>query len=211
MPARTAAIIRRTTGEKRTGRSARVVNSILRSTCEELNDVGYAALRVEDVAERAGVNKTTIYRRWPTKPELVVDALRYSFDDYRYQPDTGSLRDDLRESMLHMIKGCKNPIARGALTTLHNCTDPAIKPLAGELLSHSRRDRLELIQRGIDRGELPPTTDPELIADLYSAPILRRLLTFGETVKLKYVEAVLDIVLAGANAVTSGNRNKRAK
>ena len=57
------------------GRSARVVSAVLRMTLEVLGQEGYAGLRVEDVAARAGVNKTTIYRRWPTRADLVVAAL----------------------------------------------------------------------------------------------------------------------------------------
>ena len=62
---------RRTEGIRSRGRSARVVQEVLTATAEELGRSGYAALRIEDVAERAGVNKTTIYRRWPTKAALV--------------------------------------------------------------------------------------------------------------------------------------------
>ena len=67
---------RRTEGVRVKGRAARVVSDVLIATAEELTRVGYAAFRVEDVAARSGVNKTTIYRRWPTKPELVTAAVR---------------------------------------------------------------------------------------------------------------------------------------
>ena len=57
------------------GRSARVVADVLRTTLEIIGEHGFAGLRVEDVAARAGVNKTTIYRRWPTRGDLVIAAL----------------------------------------------------------------------------------------------------------------------------------------
>ena len=57
------------------GRSARVVSTVLRTTLEVLGEHGYAGLRIEDVAAQAGVNKTTIYRRWPTRADLVIAAL----------------------------------------------------------------------------------------------------------------------------------------
>ena len=66
---------RRTEGKRVHGRSARVQSAVLRATAEELGRVGFAALRIEDVALRSGVNKTTIYRRWPTKQELVRASL----------------------------------------------------------------------------------------------------------------------------------------
>ena len=199
---------RRTTGTQKNGRAAKVVRDVLRSTCEELNAVGYAALRVEDVAERAGVNKTTIYRRWPTKNELVIEAIRNSYVTEHEFPDTGVLRDDLVQYLRIMIKRTKNPVARGAMVALNNSTDPALKPVAEELLGKARGYRTSMVQRGIARGELPPHTDADLVSDMFSAPILRRLLTLGETVKPAYIEAVIDVVLAGAKAVPPQKRKK---
>ena len=68
---------RRTEGVLTGGRSARIVDGVLEATAEELSRVGYAALRVDEVAERSGVNKTTIYRRWPTKSDLVRATLEH--------------------------------------------------------------------------------------------------------------------------------------
>jgi AcrR family transcriptional regulator len=184
-------------------RGATVVNGVLKATGEELNAVGYAALRVEDVAERAGVNKTTIYRRWPTKDELVIDALRHVYEEQQFIPDTGDLREDMLQYIRHLIKQVKNPIPRGAMVTLHNCSDPAIMPIALELLGRARDTRVQIVKHAIERGELPATVDPEIISDLFSAPILRRLLTFGESVKPRYIEYVIDTVIAGAKAVAS--------
>ncbi|MET0403686.1 MAG: TetR/AcrR family transcriptional regulator [Cystobacter sp.] len=78
------------------------MRGVLDATIEQLVAVGYAALRVEDVAARAGVNKTTIYRRWPTKPELVTAALRSITFERLVIPDTGTLRGDLLEVGRHM-------------------------------------------------------------------------------------------------------------
>src|SRR4051812_35901624 len=93
---------RRTENVRVQGRSARVVEAILQAVGEELGRVGYADLRIEDVATLSGVNKTTIYRRWPQKSELVTAAVE------RLTPvpevyDTGSLRSDLL-ALLHDIR-----------------------------------------------------------------------------------------------------------
>jgi AcrR family transcriptional regulator len=190
-------------------RGATVVNGVLKATGEELNAVGYAALRVEDVAERAGVNKTSIYRRWPTKDELVIDALRHGYQEQLFIPDTGDLREDMLAYFRHMIKQVKNPIPRGAMVTLHNCSEPSIMPIALELLDRAREVRVQIVKRSIERGELPASVDPEIISDLFSAPILRRLLTFGENVKPRYIEYVIDIVIAGANAAVSPRKTRK--
>src|SRR5258708_31088310 len=76
-------------------RGSPVVARVLRATIEELARIGYGALSIEEVANRAGVNKTTVYRRWPTKADLVRAALRSMGDDKVCQPATGSLRGDL--------------------------------------------------------------------------------------------------------------------
>ncbi|HEY4158264.1 MAG TPA: helix-turn-helix domain-containing protein, partial [Polyangiaceae bacterium] len=103
----------RRTGDVRVqGRAARIVNEVLRTTAEELTRVGYVALRVEDVALRSSVNKTTIYRRWPTKPELVAAALRFAVRRPE-APDTGSLRGDLLEAIAASVRTATSPIARG--------------------------------------------------------------------------------------------------
>ena len=85
---------RRTEGRRVHGRSARVVEDVLKATLEEIGRAGYEALRVEDVASRSGVNKTTIYRRWPTKVDLVSAAMRH-LAPAPEPPETGSVRSDL--------------------------------------------------------------------------------------------------------------------
>src|SRR4051794_31864923 len=72
-----------------------VVRGVLGAALEELGRRGYGALKIDDVAMRAGVNKTTVYRRWPTKEDLVRAALLSITADRFVIPDTGSLRSDL--------------------------------------------------------------------------------------------------------------------
>jgi len=189
---------RRTNGVQRQGRAAKVVAAVLQATGEELNRVGYANLRVDEVAERAGVNKTTIYRRWPTKAVLVSDALDSHFQTERPLPDTGSLRGDILDYLGNMVTLARTSMWRGMLTALSGRTDPEVEIVARKLYLRERGFRTRLVQRAIDRGELPRAVDAELIGDLFSAPILRRLLTFGEDVEREYMESVIDVTLAGA-------------
>src|SRR6476620_6724906 len=82
-------------GVRTGGRSARVREAILAATFSELIDSGYAAMSVEAVAARAGVNKTTIYRRWPTLDDLLADALATWSLEALPDPDTGNIETDL--------------------------------------------------------------------------------------------------------------------
>ncbi|HEY2405239.1 MAG TPA: TetR/AcrR family transcriptional regulator [Polyangiaceae bacterium] len=194
----------RRTGDVRVqGRAARIVNEVLRTTAEELTRVGYVALRVEDVALRSSVNKTTIYRRWPTKPELVAAALRFAVRRPE-APDTGSLRGDLLEAIAASVRTATSPIARGLWQMMQaERSHPEVERIATALRNEMRTGRAALVARAMSRGELPSGTDPMLIADLASAPVLSRLLTFSESVDDTFIAKVVDIVLAGARATKS--------
>jgi AcrR family transcriptional regulator len=189
---------RRTAGVRTRGRAADVVERVLTATGEELSRAGYAALRVEDVAARSGVNKTTIYRRWPNKAELVAAALR-EITALPAAVDTGNLREDLRSSLLQTIAFATEPVGRGLMRMMQTeRADPEVDAIARTLRSEQRSMRVAMVERGIARGELPPGTNAELLVDLVSAPVLTRAVTFGEIVDERYIDSVLDLVLAGA-------------
>ncbi|MFV8817945.1 TetR/AcrR family transcriptional regulator [Haliea sp. E17] len=196
---------RRTSGVQQTGRAAKVVASVLKATGEELNRVGYANLKVEEVAERAGVNKTTIYRRWPTKAILVSDTLDSHFQVERPLPDTGSLRGDFLAYLTNMVTLSKTSMWRGILTALSGRSDPEVEAVAHKLYLREREYRTSLVARAVERGEFPRSVNAELVGDMCSAPILRRLLTFGEQVETQYIEAVIDVALTGAAVVAVRN------
>jgi len=191
---------RRTEGVRVKGRAARVVSDVLIATAEELSRVGYAALRVEDVAGRSGVNKTTIYRRWPTKPDLVGAALRAVWESPEV-PDTGSLRNDFVSSLKKTTAFAMSPIGRGLTRVIQiESAHPEVEPIARSLREEYRELRQVLVQRGIDRKELPANTDARLLTDMMAAPIFYRLFTEGETVSAEYIERVVDVVLCGVKA-----------
>src|SRR4051812_28120293 len=97
------------------GRSARVVSEVLSATLEVFSEHGYAGLSVEAVALRAGVNKTTIYRRWPTKVDLLGAALFSLRDEDPEPPDTGSLREDLVGVLRQLVTRIETPRHRAIM------------------------------------------------------------------------------------------------
>src|SRR5882757_10372604 len=103
---------RRTEGVRVKGRAARVVSDVLIATAEELSRVGYSSLRVEDVAARSGVNKTTIYRRWPTKPELVGAAVMSIKVPIEFA-HTEDLQRDLVDGFVSGLARSATPTMRG--------------------------------------------------------------------------------------------------
>lgn len=199
---------RRTEGVYTEGRSARVVDAVFRATAQELSRCGYALLRVEDVATRSGVNKTTIYRRWPSKAELVAATLAEPgvLPD---PPDTGTLRGDLLETVHRMTALASSPLGRGFLRVIQaERGDPEVDRIARTLRKRNRGVRRMLIERGIARGELPQGTDPDLVGELVFAPIMSRVITFQETLEEGFAEQIIDFVLRGAH-LTWGEHSRK--
>ena len=191
---------RRTEGTRIHGRAERVVSAVLAATHEELGRVGYGALRIEDVAARSGVNKTTIYRRWPTKAELVAASLRAANEEQE-AVDTGTLRGDLLTVVMTSVRLCQTPTGRGIVRMLQmERADPEVEAISMALRDRRRLRNTAMLERGITRGELPADVNMELVLDLIFGGIYGRLIQRGEDVSEDYAAAAIDTVLAGARA-----------
>lgn len=194
---------RRTEGLRRGGRSARVVEDVLRATLHELARVGYGAMRIDDVAALSGVNKTTIYRRWPTKLELVQATIEMHRDEPPL-PDTGTLRGDLvralEDSVMRFASPEKLAVLRMFQTERGN---PEVEALGRRIRTEHRKARRVLVERAIARGELPSTTDPALVVEIVLSTVYSRVFTHGDPVDRPFLESVVDLVIAGARNVRS--------
>jgi AcrR family transcriptional regulator len=192
----------RRTGSARTGgRAAGVVDRVVAATFAELSRVGYVAMRVEDIAVRSGVNKTTIYRRWPTKAELLTSAVIAHAKKHAPVIDTGSLRGDLRASLLMAFK--LNPFEQGILRVIQmERSVEEVEAFAQRMRGELREMRIAMVRKGIARGELPAGVDVALVVDLLSAPVQLALLV-NERMDGASVDRALDLVLAGAAADAS--------
>jgi AcrR family transcriptional regulator len=191
---------RRTTGARTGGRSERVVSAVLHAALSELARVGYVALRHEDVASRAGVAKTTVYRRWPTKVELVRSAIEEEFgrpgEDL---PDTGSLRSDLLAMLEQSMKKMGTPEGRAVARLLTmDGADPEVDDLCRQLKEQSRKLRSEVVFRAQARGEIPEEADAALMLDCVYGLVMSRLIRFGEKVDRPTCERLIDLVVTGA-------------
>jgi len=179
----------------------------LRATLAELGAVGYAALRIEDVAERAGVNKTTVYRRWPTKPDLVGAALRQCSSGPT--PDTGTLRGDLISLGKHLISQARSTEGKALMRMLAvDWQHPDILDLGRQIRAEHQRARAKIIERAIARGELPAKSEPDVIIEAAIAPLHGRV-KFGLGIEPRFVERLVDLVLIGAR--NGGARARRAR
>jgi AcrR family transcriptional regulator len=176
----------------------------LAATLEELAEGGYASLSLERVARRAGVHKTTLYRRWGTREELVLEAMLERAAEHISVPDTGSLREDLLELARTAAANASSPeVAAMARAVV------AGSPFDSRMAAANRRfwaERLALdaviVERAIARGEVPAGTDAQRVIEAVLGPIHLRLLLTGAPVDHEFLAGVVDIVVAGYRSRT---------
>ena len=174
-----------------------------------LAEVGYGALTMDAVAAEAGVGKATIYRRWRTKEDLVVDTISAINRAEMPVPDTGSLEGDLRE-MLHAVVASMNG-PNGAATQSLLSTIPHHPALAEAFregpLGIWRQGFDQIFARAEARGELRPGLAGTVVAEAITAPLVQRWLVRAERVTEAYADEVLEqVVLPMLRAAGSPSR-----
>ena len=173
--------------------------AILGATLKILYDKGYAGLTIESVAASAGVGRPTIYRRWRSKAALVVAALVESARLAIPEADTGSLRSDLIEVQRHQVELMNSPASRRVTAGL--VADLAADPELGEIyvsqyLVPRRAALAQVLQRGVDRGELDADADLNFIYDLLLGPLFMRAVVWGQPLAPEAAEHSAEVVLA---------------
>jgi AcrR family transcriptional regulator len=180
----------------RPGRRARSDQAILEATRQLLDEQGVRALTIEGVAERSGVAKTTIYRRYRDRDDLALAVLVEMSESFRAPPDLG----DTRKELLAFVKEATQVILHGGV----------IEGLASEVatnpeLGQTYRDRIikvrweeigTIIDRAIERGDLRPDTDVRVAHELLIGPLMYRLLFSGLPLSKRHAEQVVDAMMA---------------
>ncbi|GAA3817048.1 TetR/AcrR family transcriptional regulator [Streptomyces coacervatus] len=199
---------RRATGRPR---STEADAAILAATREALVELGWSKLTLGDVATRAGVAKTTLYRRWSGKNELVVDAVAELFDELEL-PDRGSLAADIEGVVLQFAAILARPEAACGLMAVvaESTRDDALRErIRTSIVERQKRLVLEGRCRGEERGELPPQTDPfesartaDLIFDVVAGAVVHRALVSGHPADEDWVRAFTALLLGGLVAGT---------
>lgn len=184
------------------GRTARVRAQILAATAELVARDGIAGFRYEEVAGRAGVHKASVYRNWPDREELVVEALLTYARDLASVADTGDIRSDLVDFLVALAEGLQTPFGR----TLERALQAADQPLAVQALTKVLDQRVAALQERVDaavsRGELPPV-DSAFLGEMISGPvhliINRGVRTFTRADAVR----IVDVVLAGVRGTAT--------
>lgn len=191
----------------------RRAEAIFTATLELLATAGYEGLTMESVALRAGVNKTTLYRWWKSKDEVLAAALTESDLLTFPVPDTGSLRSDLIETA-RSIHGLLTDAATAPIAAAVLAASPGRPSLAavGRMFFTDRAAREHaLFHRAAERGELDETTDPRLVMDMLAGSIWFRLFLRAEPVAAADIEAAVDMVLDGITAQRREPTGRRAR
>lgn len=179
-------------------RDIAIDDAILSVAWQELNRVGYAAMTLTAVADGAGVQKPALYRRWPTKQVLAIDALVRHLPPVR-PVDTGTLRGDLEHVVADVAKAWQTPAARLTLSPLlADIADDEVvrRRLAQELLNPRGEALRAVLRRAQDRGEIPTDAPTEVVADLLEGPLMHRATLAGASPDDALVQAVLESCLA---------------
>jgi AcrR family transcriptional regulator len=191
-----------TQGVRTGGRSARVREAILTAALGELTENGYAALSVEAVASRAGVNKTTVYRRWPTLDELLVDALTTWSVETIPQLDTGSIDGDLLALGAELADLLNDGVGRqvAAVVLTVGLRSTHLREATRRYFDHAAVRATPVVTRAIDRGELPANTDANALLTTFRAPLFYRLVTTGDPIDDALITQSVRITLTAARA-----------
>jgi AcrR family transcriptional regulator len=183
-------------------RSERAHQAILTAARELLIEEGFASLRLEHVAARAGVGKATIYRRWASKEALAQDLLTQLAGPHIEVADSGSTRDELLAAVTNpmraVIETDFGPVIKAMLSQI--ASNPRVgDPFRASIVEARRGEITKVIQRGIARGDLRPDADPGVATELLVGPVYFRLM-FGGVLDVDFAELVVDSVLRGFSA-----------
>jgi AcrR family transcriptional regulator len=181
-------------------RSESAHRAILTAFRELLVEDGFAQLRLEHVAARAGASKATIYRRWRSKEELAIELLHELATPFLAVPDSGDTRAELvtvaQSCIRRLTESDFGPVVRAMLSEI--AANPAIGDRFRAVVVQARRDEIRhVIERGIARGAVSPSIDPDVATDLLIGPIYFRLV-FGGALNAEFGEKVVDALLSRA-------------
>jgi AcrR family transcriptional regulator len=175
-------------------RSAECDRAILDAALSEYAARGLDGMSVDAVATRAGVSKATIYRRYPSKVELVAGAAMMACEESAPHLDTGSLRGDVRAIVYTLRNTLEDPLLGAAKRKLlfDAADNDELARMHTDLVRRRREGTIAVLQRAIERGELQPDLDLEFACDALGAPVFYRDLVMHERVSDEYLEKIVD-------------------
>ncbi|MEV8294024.1 MULTISPECIES: TetR/AcrR family transcriptional regulator [Streptomyces] len=178
-------------------RGERMRRAVLAAAMDLLSTQGLTGATVGAVARAAGVHETSVYRRWGTRENLILDALTTELDSALPVPDTGRVRDDLLGFFSSLARLLGTAQGR-ALLRLSVEQDATLEDRRGPYWSERLDRAVVMVRRGVERGELAADTDPGLLIEAVSGPLFVRVLLSGAELDDALVRGLVDLALRGA-------------
>jgi len=189
-----------------------VTDAILEATVALAAEGGLEDLTMDAIAERAGIGRPTIYRRWASKEELLTDAIDMMVTKYAtIVPESGNVRDELVAWARVMIERVQSPL-RSLWLAYFNLEEAHV---AADALKRAHDHTTDLVRRAVERGELRSDADPDLLIQLIFAMLWYQVTSHHRHLKPEYAETVVDAVLnswwpeAAAGSQKSDRRQRR--
>jgi len=184
------------------GRTARTRAAVLRAVVEVLTENGYAGATVERIAARAGIAKTTIYRRWGGLNGLLADLMAGYAGRQIPVPDEGNLGADLRMLSRSVVASLQDPAIRTAFTSIVAAAaeDPAARDTLARFVAARAALMAVIVNRATERGEVPPGTDAAEVVQIVTAQLYYRLITAEEPLSQEVADRAAAIAAAAGRA-----------
>ena len=181
-------------GCPRRRRGEALESAITQAVLALLTEVGYDAVTMEGIAARARTGKAVLYRRWASKADLVVDVLQRCLAPMDDVPDHGNVRDDLL-AVLRRLAGVVNSPAGCAIPTMATRDRAFVELVAERVVAPLQRTLIEVLRRGVDRGEVRADAPLNLVAEVGPSMLLKRVLADAPTVRDGFVVSIVDELL----------------
>lgn len=183
---------RRRTG----GRSARVLDAVAQAVLDELKESGIEDFSIPQVAARAGVSNSSLYRRWPNKAALISFAGSRNSQATIPFPDCGSLRKDLTQAITEVLQTFSDPSMRAVIAMAFGISDaPELKQALDTFWQLRVEQQKEMFDRAIARGEIPADTDTNAIVERAVGPLYFRYFVTRRPITKKFLQELVDAAL----------------
>lgn len=177
-----------------------IEQAILAAALEDLATHGLEGLTIARIAEAAEVNKTTVYRRWPTREALVTAALKQALDQTATElRDTGCLAGDLRQVVASTAARLQSPGGRALATAaMSEAMAPSVLELRREELVSGASGMLALMRRAVERGEWDLQAHrPDAVVSMLAGAVFHRVLMEHQDVDAAWIDAVVAVICRG--------------
>jgi AcrR family transcriptional regulator len=175
-----------------------VTERVLQAAFDLFGRAGFVGVTMADVAREAAVGLDTIYRRWPSKQALLVDVVASAVTEAVRVPDTGSLEADLLQMVGSLAETAEGPVGRViAIAIAASSVDRRLLAQLADAQQARRNATAVVLTRAIERGELPESTDINLVLDFLSGLVWHRVFVTGVGLRPAAIKAAVTLLLAG--------------